>query len=325
MFEKPLGLPGELIFIPGIRYDSFENSSESAGTKNDDDAVSPRIAASYGPSEWFRVFGSYAEGFRAPSLNELFLDGVHFPLPHPVLFDPTGFPPNFTFVNNNFIPNPDLDPEETDTVEFGFAFDFDNVFIQGDKLQAKISHFESDVENLINLSVDMTFEPTCFAPPFFPCAAGTTQSANVDSASLNGTELEARYDSDRFYGYLSYARVEGEDDATGADLGTLTPDRVALDFGYRAQDIGAVFGTRLQFADEFERRDMVDGALAVAEERDSYAVVDLYASWVPPFAEDLRLDVGVDNVFDDDFERVFAGVSEPGRNYKASIAYRIAY
>lgn len=325
VFEEPLGLPGELIFIPGIRFDQFENSSESAGTENEDEAVSPRIAASYGPNEWLRVFGSYAEGFRAPSLNELFLDGVHFPLPHPVLFDPTGFPPNFTFVNNNFIPNPDLKPEETDTVEFGVAVDFDGVLTKGDKLQAKISHYHSNVENLINLSVNAGFEPTCFSPPFFPCTAGTTQSANVDSASLSGTELEARYDSDRFFGYLSYARVEGEDETTGADLGTLTPDRLALDLGYRAQELGAVFGTRLQFADEFERRDVVNNALEVVEERDSYAVVDLYASWVPPFATDLRVDVGIDNVFDEDFERVFAGVSEPGRNVKASIAYRIAY
>lgn len=325
VFDKPLGLPGELVFIPGIRFDKFDNSSESAGTSNEDEAVSPRIAASYGPVPWFRAFGSWSEGFRAPSLNELFLDGIHFPLPHPVLFNPTGFPPNFTFVNNNFIPNPDLEPERAQTTEVGLAFDFQEMLTRGDRLQAKVSYFESDVEDLINLSVDMTFEPTCFAPPFFPCTAGTTQSANVDAASLTGVELEGRYDSERFYAYVSYASIEGEDESTGADLGTLTPDRLALDLGYRMPGVGAVLGTRLQFAEEFERRDLVMGSLDVVEERDGYSVVDLYASWVPPFAEKIRIDVGVDNVTDEDFERVFAGVSEPGRNYKASIAYSFAY
>jgi hemoglobin/transferrin/lactoferrin receptor protein len=325
VLERPIGLPGELIVIPGIRYDDFKNSSDAAGTDNQDQAVSPRIAASYGPASWLRVFGSYAEGFRAPSLNELFLDGVHFSLPHPVLFDPAGRPPSFAFVSNNFIPNPDLKAERAKTAEVGLGFDFAGLVSKGDRLQAKISYYESDVENLINLAVDVAFEPTCFAPPFFPCTAGTTESANLNSASLSGVELEARYDSDHLYAYLSYTQIDGEDDATGADLGTLTPNRLALDLGYRAEAVGVTVGTRLQLADEFERQGLVDGELALVEERDGYAVVDLYASWVPPFADNLRLDVGIDNVADADFERVFAGVSQPGRNLKASLAYRVAY
>lgn len=325
LVEKPLGLPGQLVVIPGIRFDEFESSSPAADTANKDEALSPRLAASYAPVPWVRVFGSYAEGFRAPSLNELFLTGVHFPIPHPILFNPTATPPAFVFVNNNFIPNPDLEPEESETTEFGIGFDFADVFTSGDRFQAKISHFDTDVENLINLSVDVTFEPTCFAPPFFPCTAGTTESANIASASLSGTEIEARYDSERFFGYVSYASVDGEDNTDGADLGTLTPNRLAFDLGHRIPSAGLTIGTRLQFADEFERRDIVDGSLAVVEERDSYSVVDLYASWVPPFAEAFRVDLGVDNVGDEDYDRVFAGVSEPGRNYKASIAYRFAY
>jgi hemoglobin/transferrin/lactoferrin receptor protein len=322
---RPLGLPGELIVIPGIRYDEFRNSSDDAGTNNKDEAISPRLAVSYGPSDWLRVFGSYSEGFRAPSLNELFLDGLHFSLPHPVLFNPMGRPPSLAFVNNNFIPNPDLEAERAETLEGGLGFDFEALLAQDDRLQLKASVFESDVENLINLSVDMGFEPGCFVLPFLPCTAGTTQSSNVDSASLSGVEVEARYDSERLYGYLSYATIEGTNDATGEDLDTLFPDRLALDLGYRAPSLGLTVGTRWQIADKFARRGLVDGALEVVEERDGYVVADLYATWVPQFAEDFRLDLGIDNVADEDFERVFEGVSQPGRNYKASIAYRFAY
>lgn len=325
MFDRPLGLPGELLVIPGVRYDSFESSSDDAGTDNEDEAISPRVAASYAPVEWFRGFASYSQGFRAPSLNELFLDGLHFELPHPVLFNPAAMPPSFVFVQNNFIPNPELMPEEAETTEYGIALDFSDLFARGDRLQAKVSQFETDVENLIDLSVNIAFEPTCFAPPFFPCTAGTTQSSNVSSASLSGTELEARYDSDRVYAYVSYSRIEGTDETDGGDLGTLTPDRLAFDLGYRAPELGATFGTRVQLADEFERRDVVMGELAVVEERDSFAVLDLYATWVPPFAQGFRLDIGVDNVTDAEFERVFQGVAEPGRNYKASLAYSFAY
>lgn len=72
---------GQFIVIPGVRYDEFESSSDIAPDQdNSDDAVSPRFAASFAPegAEWLRLFGSYSEGFRAPSINELYLDSVHF-------------------------------------------------------------------------------------------------------------------------------------------------------------------------------------------------------------------------------------------------------
>lgn len=39
----------------------------------------------------------------------------------------------------------------------------------------------------------------------------------------------------------------------------------------------------------------------------------------------LRIDLGIDNVTDEDYERVFAGTSEPGRNYKVAIGWRNAF
>ena len=66
-----LGAAGELIVLPGVRFDQFESES-SAADDNTDEAVSPRIAATWAPNDSVRIFGSWAEAFRAPSLNELF-------------------------------------------------------------------------------------------------------------------------------------------------------------------------------------------------------------------------------------------------------------
>ncbi|WP_233508614.1 TonB-dependent hemoglobin/transferrin/lactoferrin family receptor [Parvularcula marina] len=322
-FEEPFGLPGELLVIPGVRYDEFSSDSSISPDKNEDDAVSPRFAASYGPVSWFRAFGSYSEGFRAPSVNELFLDGVHFPVPHPILFNPAGMPPSFTMVNNNFIPNADLKPEKASTTEFGIGVDFHDIASDGDRLQAKISTFESDVEDLINLSVNFAYDATCFSPPFFPCTAGTTNSANVDAATLEGIELEGRYDSDLFFARVSYSQIDGEDEATGADLGILTPDRFAVDTGFNLRDWNALVGTRIQVASDFDHYDSDGmGGTTLAESRDGYTVVDLYASWKPAFAEGLRIDAGIDNVFDEDYERVFEGVSEPATNFKIAASWQ---
>ncbi|MEM9988700.1 MAG: TonB-dependent receptor, partial [Pseudomonadota bacterium] len=296
--------------------------SDSAAEQNEDEATSPRFAISYGPNEWFRIFGSYAEGFRAPSINELFLNGVHFSLPHPQLFNP--MMGQFVFVNNNFIPNPNLKPEETQTFEVGVSGDFADLFSQGDRLKGKISYFESDIDDLINLSVDVTFDPTCFiGPTFFPCSGGTTESANLEKAEINGVEAEFRYDSERLFAQAQFSSVDGENSETGSDIGTLTPDRFSMNAAWKFPDQNLSLGSRLQYARDFERREAaMGGGFNIVEERDSYTVVDLYTTWRPNLIDGLRIDLGVDNVFDEDYERVFEGVSEPGRNYKVSLAWQ---
>ena len=327
---EPLGLPGDVIVIPGVRFDSFESSAVGEPEENSDDATSLRFAASYGPTEWFRFFGSFSEAFRAPSINELYLDGVHFPLAHPS-FPPPAFVPAF----NSFVSNADLIPEESETIEFGLGVDFADLFVGGDSFQAKASYHSSKVDNLIDIVVrgedglpiqtpalPGTFSPTCFVPPFFPCSAGATESRNVTDAELDGIELEGVYETDRFRGKVTFSSIDGEDTATGADLGTLTPDRLNFDFRFKLPAWHASVGTRIQLAEEFTRTEFSSGALVTTEQRDEYAVIDLYATWAPAAINGLRIDAGVDNVFDEDYERVFAGVSEPGVNGRIALSYR---
>ncbi|MEM9054113.1 MAG: TonB-dependent hemoglobin/transferrin/lactoferrin family receptor [Pseudomonadota bacterium] len=319
---------GEFLIIPGVRYDEFDSSSTIApDQENSDSSVSPRIAASFEPAgaSWLRVFGAYSEGFRAPSINELYLDGVHFNVPHPVLFNPAQG--SFVFAPNNFIPNPNLVPEKTETIEIGFGTDFQNLIVSGDRLQAKVSYYETEADDLINLTVNARPDPTCFAPPFFqPCTFGTSESANVDSAELEGFEGELHYDSERFFARASYATVEGTDLSDGSDLGALTPDRLALNLGIKVPEWRARFGTRVQIADDFTRREADgSGGFTIIEQRDDYTVLDIYASWSPEMVEGLRLDFGIDNIFDEDYDRVFEGVSQEGRNVKVVASYQFGY
>lgn len=316
---------GQFVVIPGVRFDEFESSSSIApGETNSDDAISPRFAASFAPegAEWLRLFGSYAEGFRAPSINELYLDGVHFSIPHPVLFNPAMG--SFVLSPNNFIPNPDLVPEETQTVEFGVGVDFNQIFVASDRLQGKVSYFETEADDLINLSVDVTPAATCFVPPFFePCNWGTSESANVDQAELEGWEGELHYDSDRFFARASFSSIDGTNLADGSDLGSLTPDRTAVNLGLKLPEWNALVGARVQHAGDFEQR-ISDGAggFTLQDERGSYTVLDLYASWQPAAVDGLRLDLGVDNVFDEEYERSFAGAIEPGTNVKIGASWQ---
>ena len=303
----PFSLPGRVIVLPGVRHDEFETSTPTTSAVTND-ATSSRLALTYAPTETFNVFVSWGEAFRAPSINELYIDGTHFSLPHIILGPPT-------FISNEFIANPDLLPEETETLEIGFGLDLaDQAGV--DRLDLRASWFETDAENLIDLFVDFAFDPTCFAPPFFaPCSAGTTQSRNVGAAELSGFEAQFGFANGPLAIDASLTSIDGEDVATGDPLGSLAPTRLFVDGRWTFEQSRLVVGGRVQAADDY------DAPLSTTEHRAGYVVTDVYARWRPMEDSPLAFNVGVENVMDHDYDRVFAGVSEPGRSVRFDVSW----
>ena len=303
-----LGRAGALVVLPGVRFDRFETRS-GAAPANADDAVSPRLAASWAPLESARLFASWSQAFRAPSLNELYISDTHFTLPHPVLGAPA-------FITNTFVANPDLAPEQTETFEIGAGFSRENLFSADDRLEIKGAWFTTKADDLINLQVDFALSPTCFAPPFFaPCSAGVSFSENLASARLEGFEIAAAYVNGPFELSGALFEVDGENDATGAPIGALQPLMGHVTARYSIDPARLTLGGRLGFAGDFDR------TTDPAQTRDGYAALDLYAGWRPFENRRVRLDLGIENVFDTDYERVFAGVSEPGRSVRLDLTW----
>ena len=94
-------------FDAGLRYD---DNSEFGGQ------TSPRAGVQYAFSEGLRIWGSYGEGFRAPSIGELYFPGSG---------------------------NPELEPEIAESIEIGFES-------RGEKWTAGITAFHKDLTNLID-------------------------------------------------------------------------------------------------------------------------------------------------------------------------------
>lgn len=314
------GIPGELSIIPGIRWDSFTSSATDESFEIDDDAVSPKIGVAYKPIPELLFFGNYALGFRAPSFNEAFADGVHFTIPD--LSAPPG-PMGPAFVQNLFIGNADLQAEESETWEVGAGLDFTSLLQDGDRFTIKASYYDSHVDNLIGL--DVNIPPGCFvSSPFVPpCGSGaafgnTSQNVNIANAQITGFEAEFSYTSRYLYARGHFSGIDGFDAETGEFLeGVLSPEILFVDLGIRVGDTGLRVGTRMTYATDF---DEVNDPNQV---RDTYLVGDVYAVFQPesgPFA-DFRLDLGIDNVGDADFEVVSAGVSQPGQNFKAALSW----
>ncbi|MEM8827240.1 MAG: TonB-dependent receptor, partial [Pseudomonadota bacterium] len=282
---------------------------------------SPKVGVSYKPIPEILIFGNYAEGFRAPNFNEAFADGTHFAIPN-LTAPPGPFGPSF--VANLFIPNPDLETEESSTFEVGAGLDLEDMLWSGDRFTIKGSYYHSDVDDLIGLDVNTPLG--CFVPSLavaMPCGTGpefgnTSQNINIRNAEIEGIEVELSYDSRYAYLRGNLTTIDGIDEESGEFLeGTLVPNTIFLDGGVKIQPLDLRIGGRLTIADDFvEVNDP-------AERRDDFVVGDIYAVWDPTFwfLEGARLDLGIDNVADTDFEVVNAGVSQPGRNYKIALSW----
>ncbi|GGY56838.1 TonB-dependent receptor domain-containing protein [Parvularcula lutaonensis] len=318
----PGPLPGEISLVPGVRWDHFRTSEPGGAFDIDRSRLSPKAGLTYKPISQLMVFGTYAEGFRAPSFNEAFADGTHFNIPD--LSAPPG-PFGPSFVANLFIPNPDLRPETSRTWEGGAGIDLSDLLSRSDRLTAKASYYRSNVDDLIGLDVEIP--AGCFSPAlaaFAPCGTGpafgnTSQNVNIRNAEIEGFELEFSYDAPWAYLRGNLAMIEGADADSGEFLeGVLAPDTLFLDGGLKWQAADLRLGTRLTAAEKFDR---VNDPI---EERDGFTVADIYAVWQPSSGplEGVRLDLGVDNVADTNYEVVNAGVSQPGRNLKATLSWR---
>ncbi len=302
--RDPFGLEGQkLLIIPGGRFDKYASQDET-GQDQDEQRFSPKIGVTYQPFDWLMFFGNYAEAFRAPNLTELYASGSHF------------FIGPFA---NNFVANANLRPEKSESFEFGTGVKFNDVIKAGDRSQIKVSRFQTDATDFIDsLITTPNLTGACFgANPPASCNGGTTQYINVPNANLWGIEVEGNYENDRWIADASFSFTNGKNEQNGNYLTNITPPTFRLHLGAKLPEYNSLAGWRSTLT---TRHDKVN---SVTAERPGYAVQDIYWQYQPtePGFEALRINVGIDNVFDKAYERVFASSLEPGRSYYARLTF----
>ncbi|ACJ01199.1 TonB-dependent hemoglobin/transferrin/lactoferrin family receptor [Rhodospirillum centenum] len=273
---------------PAIRYDRFDQSADGQEGRTDSE-VSPSLRAAFDATPWMTLYASYATAFRSPSLTELYNSGLHFPGVCPIPGRPCIIPNNF------FVPNPDLEPESGATVEIGGNLDFDDVFLARDRLLLKAALFRNDVDDFIEQAVLIS--------------QGQTTRRNVQDAIIKGMEVELTYDSPTWFGSVSGSLLRGEDDDTGLSLDSIPADRLVLTAGRTLPEYDLSAGWRTTLADEQDR-------VASAEPTAGYVIHDLFVVWQP--REALRLDLGIDNIFDKAYRRHLSSIPERGRTFKVA-------
>lgn len=245
-----------LEIIAGLRYDSFK--LESDATNNSGDRLSPRLTVGISPFaspalSGLQFYGTYAEGYRAPTITETLISGLHYAGPSPFVF----------------LPNPDLKPETAKTVEFGANYRYDGVFSADDNLRLKATYFHNDVDGFIDL------QPV----------GRNYQYQNYANAKIQGFELEGVYDAAWGFAALSASIIDGHTVTYGGirdDLLTIPSAQLTGQLGFRFLEDRLTVGGEVQFNGKPKGNDTAK----------DYTLVNAFASYKASdnFKLDFRVD-----------------------------------
>lgn len=300
--EATVGVSTQLDLIAGARFDSYERETDDPALDDVDETFfAPRIGFSYRPNANWQIFGNLAEAYRAPTLTELYNDGVHFLVP---------FGPFLTGINN-FTPTPELKEEDSVQIELGTRYETAGVWTAGDVLRVSANAYYAEVDDFID-TVVTDFD---FSTAFTGFVFAETFQRNVD-AELWGVEAEVDYDAGPWFAGLGLSIPRGEQ-TNGDPLGSIPQDRLTATLGWRPSP-EITMGLRTTFASGQD--DVPDGSV----EGESYELVDLFASWTPRRGamEGAILRAGIDNVFDEQYTIFPNDLPQPGRTFKVSVAYQ---
>lgn len=305
---------GKLMLFPALRFDFFDlnptndpllttfRPSAQSGNR-----LSPKFGATLKLAPDVFLFGNYAQGFLAPTPSQV-----------------NNF---FEFIAGGYtsIPNPDLRPETSESLEVGARY-------VGDIFSLQLTGFRGDYDNFINQQV--------VRGSFTPQNPAIFQFVNFSGARIEG--FEARGEMKLESGWnarlaLAYANGDTFDRAgVSTPLDTIDPFNLVASLGYRAPS--GRFGAELILTHNARKergeveRDPVTGAdLFIRPEAST--VFDLTA--FVAVTDRLKLRAGLFNITNETYALwsdvrglrvqdagIFDAFTRPGRNASISASYR---
>lgn len=283
----------------GLRYDHYEAKGTSEGLSalptGSDSRVNPSATVTVMPLDGLQLFASYTEGWRPPSLREWSVIGI-----------------------GAIVQNPDLKPEVSKNIEFGFNVKRDGVFMAGDALRFKAVYFDNNYDDYI----------VRVRAPY-----STYTWTNIDQAEFRGYELSARYDTGKVFveaGFTKYDDIEfcgsngvcGQAAAAG-DYGVMNvPPKYSgtVTVGARLFDERLEIGTRVySFGERLGGYGLVTGAVNPPTVWNKSTIVDLFGSY--KLSKDVKIDFSAENLTDRYYmDAMSTGpIPSPGRTIRAGL------
>jgi hemoglobin/transferrin/lactoferrin receptor protein len=230
-------------------------------------SLAPKLGAGYSVDDRLMLFLQYSHGFRSQPFEDV---NIGLDLPQ---------------VNIRAIPNPDLKPEKSDSIEMGMR-------LSGGAVKGSASIFYSRYRDFIESRVNIGPDPD----------TGTTlfQSQNLGEAEIYGAEASYVFDigasaaaPDGLTVQLSASWSRGTDTARDVPINTIDPARATIAFRYEAPSTRWQAQLAVTAVDGVDRVDESRGALF---KPDGYATIDLTGQW--RINDRLRLNAGIFNLAD---------------------------
>ncbi|AYM57982.1 TonB-dependent hemoglobin/transferrin/lactoferrin family receptor [Agrobacterium fabrum] len=261
---------------PGLRFDSYDydpdgSVSSNSGYRtfglpsgNSGSRFSPKLLATYDVTPELQLFAQWSMAYRAPTINELYL--------------------NFSNISSGYavVGNSALNPETSNGFEIGANY------ASGD-LTGSLTLFHNKYKDFIE---QYTTSTTLF-PGFGGRGNGSLFTyRNRNNVEISGVEAKLRKElANGFFAHASLAYAYGKDTDTNEFIRTVAPFKSILGVGY-AQE---VWGTELTGVFSSGMRD--DG-VASTFDAPGYGVFNLTGWWEPEQTKGLRIQAGVYNLFD---------------------------
>jgi hemoglobin/transferrin/lactoferrin receptor protein len=278
--ELRLGASGWTL-IPALRADYYrldpvpdriylEDNAHTSAVGLEDFALAPKLGVVRDLGRGFTGFAQYAHGFRAPPPEDVNI-GLELPL-----------------FNVRAVPNPDLEPEQSDGYELGLRW-------EGGGASLAASGYCTDYRDFIESKVNLGPDPVTGVTLF--------QSQNVAEARIYGTELSVSVRPREWLqalegvsARLSAAWARGEDRERDQPLNSVDPASAVLSLGYDTP-VGRWGGELVTtwVAD----KNAVDDSRADLYRTDGYVTADLLVHY--DFGDGLRLNLGLFNLADAEY------------------------
>ncbi|TZG29250.1 TonB-dependent hemoglobin/transferrin/lactoferrin family receptor [Sphingomonas montanisoli] len=302
---------GLVTLFPALRWDHYKLKPKADALFSgfvpqgqSDSKLTPRIGVVVKPSENIRLFGNYTQGFKAPEPNQL----------------------NNSFANvvANYrsIPNPNLKPETSRSVEGGVRF----VDAHG---SAELVGFSSRFRNFIDqIQIGGTF--TAANPAVY-------QYVNLGRVKIHGIEAKGEYRTDLGLGVRAAASwAKGSVRQTGVagtrPLDSVEPFKFVAGAFYQPEGgafRGEVVWTHSAGKKQSRTNNSCNTATTVCFTPPGFWVLDATASY--KLMEHATVRVGLFNIFDKKYfwwsdarglasnSTIRDAFSQPGRNFGASL------
>lgn len=302
-----------LLLYPALRFDWYDLSPDNdpllpafAGAKQDGSRLSPKFGAVWKITDQVRLFANYATGFKAPEPGQVnqFFENLTSP-----------------FFSYRSIPNPDLGPERSESVEGGIRFASDAVSLDVTGFSARYKDF---------ISQEQIGGAGTIANPIL------YQFVNLDRVRVKGAE--ARFEgraSSGLYATLALSYAKGDViDPAGArtPLSTIDPLKLVAGVGYR--EAQGRFGGQVIMTHSARASASRTTGICTPDcfRPDAFTILD--ATAFARIVDGLTLRAGVFNILDKKYawwsdvrglastSTVTDAYTQPGRNASVSLSFR---